>query len=288
MSVFFCDSDCELWYDVIDELGIQTIEMPYTVNGEELYYDFGRNTDFDKFYADVRQGATVKTSALNALDYINYFEPHLKNGDDIIYVHFSREMSGTFNSMDKAIEELKEKYPDRNIKTVDTKSICMGAGILVYEAAKLWKNGATDDEIVKWVEDNRDNFATYFLVEDLKYLKAGGRISPAVALIGKALNIKPILKIDKEGKIGKVSTTRGFKQGMKALVETMKDIGENLADHPISIIHADNLENAEYLKQLVIEAIGPEANIWIQPIGPVIGCHAGPGAVGIVYHSKCR
>lgn len=288
MSVFFCDNDCELWFDKIDELGIQTILMPYSVNGEELFYDFGRNTDFDKFYNDVRQGAIVKTSALNTFDYINYFEPHLKNGDDIIYVHFSSEMSGTFSSMEKAIIELKEKYPERSIKTVDTKSICMGAGAIVYEAAKLWKSGASDDEIIKWVEENRDKFATYFLVEDLKYLKAGGRISPAVALIGKCLNMKPILKIDAEGKIGKVSTTRGFKQGMKALLDNLKAVGENVADYPINIIHANNPENAEFLKNLILEEVGPDATIWMQPIGPVIGCHCGPGTVGLVFHSKCR
>ena len=289
MSVFFCDSDCELWYDKIDELGIQTIEMPYSINGgDEIGYDFGRDTDFVKFFDDMRKGANVKTHALNEYDYINYFEPHLKNGDDIIYVHFSSEMSGTFASMNKAIKSLKEKYPDRTIKTVDTKSICMGAGIIVYMSALLWKNGASDDEIIKWVEDNRDKYATYFVVEDLKYLKQGGRVSPTVALIGNCLAMKPILSIKSNGKIEKVNTARGFKKGVRTLVDYLVQLGDNVKDYPIVIIHADNVEYAEYTRDLIKQAIGDDADIWMQPIGPVIGAHAGPGTIGLIFHAKNR
>ena len=288
MSIFFCDSNCELWYEKIDELGVQFISMPYVIDDEEIYYDLGRNTDFKNFYDKVRKGAVVKTTALNEYDYIRYFEPFLQKGEDIIYVHFSSEMSGTFQSMNKAINALKEQYPDRCIKTVDTLSISMGAGLIVYEAAKLWAQGTNIDEIIKWVEDNRFNYAEYFIVEDLKYLKAGGRISPTVAFIGKCLNMKPILNLSQEGKIDKVATARGTKQGMNMLVDYMKQIGENVADHPIVIIHADNEPFANYLKQEVVNVVGEGADIWVQPVGPVIGSHAGPGTIGLIFHSKHR
>ena len=152
MSVFFCDSNCELWYDKVEELGINFISMPYTIDGEEYYYDLGKNTDSKQFFDKMRKGASAKTSALNMNDYVDIFEPVLANGDDVLYVSFSHKMSGTFNSLNLAKEELLAKYPDRKITVVDTENISMGAGIIVYFAAKLHNEGASDDEVIRFVE----------------------------------------------------------------------------------------------------------------------------------------
>ena len=167
MSRFFCDSNCELWYDKIEKLGIDYISMPYTIGGEEYYYDLGKNTDNRAFFDRMRGGAVAKTSALNEADYIGYFEPVLKGGEDIIYVTFSHKMSGTFDSMNKAIEKLKADYPDRKITVVDSTHISMAAGLVVYFAALKHNEGASDEEVVKFVEEFRDRVKCYFTVAGL-------------------------------------------------------------------------------------------------------------------------
>lgn len=287
MSVFFCDSNCELWFTKVDELGIKVIGMPYNIDDEERDYDMGRETDFEDFFTRVKNGSMPKTSALNKQNYIDYFEPVLASGQDIIYVHFSSNLSGTFDFMNSAIEELKEKYPERTIKTVDTYAISMSAGLIVYEAAKRWKAGASDDEIITWVEENRQKFTEYFMVEDLNHLKRGGRLSGTAAFFGTLLNVKPILKVSSDGKIVKDGTAKGNRKSIAYMIDKMKEIGENIADYPIVIIDAISHENAELLKQEILKFI-PDADIWHQPIGPTIGTHCGPGTVGVVFHAKQR
>jgi DegV family protein with EDD domain len=287
-SVFFCDSDCELWYTYLDELGIKLIGMPYIIDGVSQDYDMGRNTDFKKFYDKIRKGSIPTTAALNEQNYIDYFEPVLKNGQDILYVHFSNKLSGTFAYMDKAIIDLKMKYPERKITTVDTLGICTLAGVIVYEAALMWKNGKSDEEVAKWVEENRQHFAAYFVVDDLNHLKRGGRISATTAIFGSILSIKPLLYISEEGKVEKCGVAQGFKKGIVQLVNYMKEKGENVADYPISIVDADNKESADYLESLIKDYVGEDAVIWRQPVGPVIGTHCGPGTIGLIFHCSKR
>ena len=288
MSRFFCDTNSELWYTVADELGLDVIAMPYSLDGEESAYDLGRNTDFKAFYNSLKKGADAKTQALNMQNYIDYFEPVLAAGEDIIYVHFSRNMSGTFAQMDQAIAELKEKYPNRKISVVDTKSISIGEALIVYEAALLWKNGATDEEIVKFVEDNRQNYTVYFTVKDLTQLKRGGRISSVSYVAGTILNIKPVLCVEENGTLMKYGTAKGAKAALKALVSRVKEIGSQIFDHPIIITHADAEESADELKQMLISEFGDKLTIWTQQIGPTVGSHCGAGTVGIAFHSTKR
>lgn len=287
MSRLFCDTNCELWFEKAKELGLSVIRMPYNINNVEYYYDLGENTDFVKFFDEMRSGAMAKTSALNEADYINYFEPVLAGGEDILYIHFSSQMSGTFTSMKSAIEFLKQKYPERTIKTVDTKAISICAGSIVYYAAQLWKSGATDEEIIKWVEENKLHFSAYFIVDDLKYLKNGGRISGATKFFGSMLGIKPLLYMSNEGKVEKIDAVKGFRNGVDALFEKICALGSEIEKFDTYIIHADNLQYAEYLKEKVCKKY-EKANVIVQYVGPVIGSHCGPGTLGIVFHSKCR
>ena len=152
MSVFFTDTDCEMWFTDAEELGMNVIGMPYTINGQEQIYDFGKNTDIEAFYKSMREGNVATTSALNEQDYINYFEPVFAKGEDILYVHFSSELSCTFNSMRSALEKLKEKYPDRKCTVFDTLNISLGAGIQAIEACKLHNQGKSDEEVVEFLK----------------------------------------------------------------------------------------------------------------------------------------
>ena len=289
MYQLFCDSNCELWYTTVKELGLNVIRMPYTLEDQqELFYDLGETHDFKSFFDKMRAGVVPKTQALNEFDYIEYFEPVLAAGEDIIYVHFSRNMSGTFAQMDQAIAELKEKYPNRKISVVDTKSISIGEALIVYEAALLWKRGATDEEVVKFVEDNRQNYTVYFTVKDLTQLKRGGRISSISYVAGTILNIKPVLCVEENGTLMKYGTAKGAKAALKTLVSRVKEIGSQIFDHPIIIAYADAEESADELKQMLISEFGDKLTIWTQQVGPTVGSHCGAGTVGIAFHSTKR
>lgn len=288
MSKLFCDTNCELWYDKADALGLEVIAMPYLINDEEGAYDLGRNTDFKAFYGKMRKGAICLTQALNPQNYVDYFEPTLKAGEDILYIHFSNKLSGTFEFMKLAIKELLEKYPKRTIKTVDTKSISIGASALLYEASKLHNDGATDDEVIEFVKNNRNNYIAYFVVDDLNHLKRGGRISAAKALMGTVLGVKPILKINEEGSIEACGKAKGKKKAILELVEKLKTEGKNVADHPIIITHADAELEAKAIEEKVRAYVGDNVDIWVQPVGPTIGTHCGPGTFALSFYTNKR
>lgn len=286
MSVFFTDSNSELWHTEVEKLGIQFISMPYTLEGEEHGYDLGKTHDYKTFFSKIRKGILPLTSALNPQNYIEYFEPYLKLGEDILYVTFSRQLSATFDFLDQAIEVLKEKYPERTIRYVDTKNISLGAGIIAYEAAVLHKRGATDEEVIAFVEEFRENVATFFTVDDLMHLKRGARISTFNAILGTTLGIKPILCVNDEGKIVSIDKVSGRKKAIKYLATLVKMLGKNVADYPIGILHADAEDEALALKEKVQELVGKEVRIWVQPIGPTVGTHCGPKTLGIAFHAK--
>lgn len=284
MSRFFCDSNCELDYNRFDEFDIELIKMPYTIDGQEYAYDLGRNTDLKDFFAKMRAGSVAKTQALNELNYTEYFEPFLKKGEDILYVTFTHKMSATFLYMDNAIKDLLAKYPERKITTVDTMHISMGAGFIVYEAAKLHKSGATDEQIVKFVEEFRQKVNTYFTVDDLVYLKRGGRLSSFKALMGTMLNLKPIIYTNKEGALESLTKAKGRKKALIMLLEKLETNNIDLS-YPIVIIDADCKDGNNFLVDIIKEKYN-NANIWTQDIGPVVGAHCGPDTVGVIFVSK--
>lgn len=280
MSKFFCDSNCELWFDKVESLGINYISMPYTVGDNEYYYDLGKNTDNRKFFEDMRKGAVPKTSALNMQNYIDYFEPVLKQGEDIIYVTFSHKMSATFESMAKAIEQLKQTYPERTVSVVDTKHISMAAGIVVYYAAKLHNEGASDEEVVKFVESFRERVKCYFTVSNLIYLKRGGRLSSFKAFVGTLFDIKPIIS-NIDGKLENIEKSKGRKKSLKDLTGYLEKDKVDLS-YPIVIMNADCDPDADYTISAIREKY-PDAEIWEQLVGPVIGSHCGPDTIGVIF-----
>ena len=239
-----------------------------------------------KFFNKIKQGVLPKTAALNPDNYIEIFEPILKSGQDVLYVHFSSGLSATFDFLNLAKQTLKEKYPDREIKTVDTYNISLGAGIIAYMAALEHKKGKSDEEVIRFVESLRDHVSVYFVVDDLHHLKRGGRISSAQAIIGSMLNVKPILTVTKGGKLVSHKKASGVKKALLEFVEKMKQEGDDVANYPIGILHADSLKDAEFLRDKVREVVGDKADIWLQEVGPTVGTHCGPGTIGLAFHSK--
>ncbi len=282
MSVFFTDSDCELWFDKVDAENIRFFPMPYVVDGEEYFYDMGRNTDTKAFFDKMRKGATVKTCALNMQDYIVAIEPIYAEGEDIIYVSFSHKMSGTFNSLDMALKKLKETYPDRKTTVVDTKSISAAGGLIAYEAAKLHNAGASDEEVVAFVEKFRERVKCYFTVDDLIYLKRGGRISAVKAALGTLFKVKPVI-CTMNGALENVDRFKGRFRSLKALADyAQSDVDES---YPVILVDADSPDDAAFVRERLVTD-HPSAELWTYPVGPVIGAHCGPDTVGVIFVAK--
>lgn len=282
MSVIFTDTDCEMDYKMADELKLNVIGMPYTILGKESIYDFGKNTDIKDFYDKMRAGEVATTAALNSEDYLNYFTPVFERGEDIIYIHFSSELSGTFNYMQTAINILKEKFPQRKITCFDTKNISVGAGIQVIEATKLHNAGASDEEVFKFLTEFKDKIAVYFYVDSLKYLKRGGRISASSALFGTVLNVKPILTVSCEGKLEKLTTVRGNQKALNFLFDKFeKQYAEN-ENYSIYILDADNQVMGDKLAEK-IKGSGKKVDVVRLSVGPVVGAHCGPGTIGMIF-----
>lgn len=286
MSVLLCDSNCELWYTRLKELGIDFISMPYFYNEKEYYYDLGENTDFSAFYSAVRGGSVPKTMGLNPEDYKQIFEKYFSRGEDVVYISFSHEMSGTFLQLDVALKELKEKYPERKCTIFNTKSISLGAGIQV-EAAGRWKQeGKSDEEILSLLEEFRNHSCVYFTVDDLMHLKRGGRLSAATAVAGTILGIKPILTLNEKGGLGVLEKASGRKRSLKYLYD--KVVAElTMPEYPLYIVDADAKEEADHLAEKV-KAARPEVTIVRQTVGPVIGAHAGAGTIGVIFGGDKR
>lgn len=280
MSKFFCDSNCELWFDKVESLGINYISMPYTIDNEEIYYDLGKNSDNRAFFQKMRKGSVPKTSALNMQDYVDYFKPVLEAGEDVVYVTFSHKMSATFESLDKAIAQLKTEFPDRRISVVDTKHISMAAGVVVYYAAQLHASGASDDEVVKFVEAFRNRVKCYFTVANLIYLKRGGRLSSFKAFVGTLFDIKPLIS-NVDGKLENIDKSKGRKKSLKDLTAYIDKDGVDLS-YPIVIMNADSDADTEFTVSMIKEKY-PDAEIWQQLVGPVIGSHCGPDTIGLIF-----
>ena len=287
MYQLFCDSNCELWHTTVKELGLNLIRMPYTVGDTEYYYDMGENTDFNAFFDKMKKGATPKTSALNEMDYLEYFEPVLKRGEDIYYVTFSHQMSGTFGAMKSAIAKLKEQYPDREIRFKDSKTISLGSGFVTYYAALKYRDGATMDELDAYLDELIPHTATYFVVDDLTYLYRGGRVSGVSKVMGNLLGIKPILYFNEEGTILNINKVKGFKKALATLRDYMKAKGSELDKYKVFVLHADCEKTTAEFVESIKKEFG-NLDVVLQPVGPVIGSHCGPGTVGLIFHAKER
>lgn len=286
MSVLICDSNCELWYTRAKELGLDYISMPYTIDGQEYYYDLGEKTDFKDFYDRVRKGSVPITSALNPENYKEILEPYFAKGEDILYISFSHAMSGTFNQLNTALKELHEKYPDRKCTVFDTNSISLGAGIQVEQAAILKQKGASDEKIINYLKDFTNKVAVYFVVDDLMHLKRGGRLSAAAAFAGTLLGLKPMLTFNAKGGLDVIAKISGKKKAIRTMADkVINELAD--ADKPVYLVDADCPADADLLEQMIKEK-RPDAKIVRQVVGPVIGTHCGPGTMGVIFAAEKR
>ena len=283
--VFMTDSDSDLPYHLKAEYNIPVVYMPYALNGKEYFDDLGQTLDHKSYFDAMRSGANPVTSALNEESYLEYFEPVLKSGKDLLFVAFSSKLSCTLQAAQAARAKLLEEYPDRKITIVDTLSISGPMALLVLKAHEMYRAGKSMEEVAAWLEANKLRAQAYFTVDDLKYLKRGGRISGAAAAVGTMLDLKPVIIEASDGTLQAGEKIRGRKKALAYLVDSMLKAEPDPAESPLLILNADAPEDAERMKAS-IEPKLPGAEIMIEHVGPVIGAHAGPGTVALCFIGK--
>ena len=284
--IIFTDSCCDIKPELLQQWGVPYANMTFSFDGEDKEY-IGTDISNHDFYDRMRQGAHARTAAINADTFARAFTPILEEGKDILYVAFSSGLSTTVNSAHMAADDLKESYPDRKIVIVDTLAASAGGGLMVYMAIAKKNQGATIEENAAYMESLVPQHCIWFTVDDLEYLKRGGRVSPLVAFAGGVLGIKPILQMDGEGHLVKVSTARGRKKAIEALTEKYAELSYEEKNTPIFISHAEAENDAKQLADILKQRHGAEVTL-ITEIGPVIGSHAGPGTIALFFIGKHR
>jgi len=280
------DSACDLSQAMQQALDVTAVPLHVLFKGENMP-DTVEDDAIKAFYAGMRDGEVSKTSAVNPDAWENAIEAVLKEGKDALVLGFSSGLSTTYQSAVIAASELREKYPERKIITVDTLSAASGQGLLVWYACKMRDAGLSLEELAAWVEGNKLHLAHWFTVDDLVYLKRGGRISAATAVMGAMLNIKPVLHVDENGKLVSALKVRGRKSAIKALVDKLVETGEGYDNSTVFICHADCMDEAKQLADAV-KAKYPSTETVIGNLGAVIGSHAGPGTLALFFMGKKR
>ncbi len=290
MYQLFTDTDTDITPKIAQEYGYKLISMPYSErDGVDVYpYEDFTEFDYKTFYNTLRSGVLPKTFALSPQRYMDYFEPTLKEGKDILYVHFSSAMSGTFSSMNLAWQELKDKYPDRKLYTIDTKGITICSYNIVREIGDLAKKGLSIEEIMAWAEKEIDKFAVYFYADDLKFFARSGRVSNFSATMGGLLGIRPIINMNSEGVMRSIAKAKGRRGAQKALVDYVIALQEDIKSHRVIIGHADALDLALALESKLKEVFGQDLNTEIVVVNPTAGSHCGPDTVGVCFYAKHR
>lgn len=288
MFVLFTDTDCEITPKKAKELNCNIISMPYTMDDKEVYpYQDFEVFNAKEYYDKLRAGATPKTSGISPEAYIDYFEPHMKEGNDILYVHFSEAISGTFNAMRIAIEQLKEKYPERKVEVIDTKAISVMSLFFVEKASQMLAEGKSVDEIKAWVDAEINHYAMYFFAEDLTFFARSGRVKAFAALLGNILGIKPVIYLNPEGSMENIEKVRGKNATISKILEYVRKKQDNIKDHKVYIGHTDCIDSVNIIVQKLKDEYG-DVNVEIMDINPTIGAHCGPGCIGVAFHSKER
>ena len=283
--IIITDSSCDLPEAIVEELGIKVIKLDFIIEGEEAQNNDAM--DAKSFYRILRTGKMITTSAVSIDRFLGEFEPYLEAGKDVLYLGFSSGLSGTYNAGAVAACELAEKYPLSTIYTVDTLAASMGQGLLVWYAANMKKDGKSIEEVRDFVEDNKMSLAHWFTVNDLFFLKRGGRVSAATAILGTALQIKPVMHVDDAGKLVKVSTARGRKASVDALFAKIKETATDVSEQTVFISHGDCIDDAEYLAEKIKSELGVK-EVVISYVGPVIGAHSGPGTLALFFMATKR
>ena len=283
--VIVSDSTVDLPKEYLQSKQVPIISLSYIMDG--VTYEEMDGLSHKEFFEKLRAGSLPTTSQINPEQAREALELFAKEGKDILYIGFSSGLSGSYNSVRMAAEDLKEEYPDINIITIDSLCACMGEGLLLYKALELKEHGMSMEEIAKWVEANKLHICHNVTVDDLNHLHRGGRISKTTAVVGSMIKIKPIIHMSDEGKLVVIGKERGRKKSLVSIVDRMEKQMQGYDNDIVMITHGDCIEDAEFVKKQVEERFGIH-NVMINGIGSVIGSHTGAGVVAIFFMGDKR
>ena len=284
--VIYTDSGCDITPEILAQWDVAWSSLSFRFEDEEVEYT-SQDMSVKTFYDRMRAGASAKTAAINIGTFLDVFEPILQQGKDILYVGFSSALSTTYNSAAIAAKQLSAQYPERKVLVIDSLCASAGQGMLVYFAAQKRNEGATIEETAAYLEDLKLSIAHWVTVDDLEYLKRGGRISPTVAFVGNALGLKPQIHVDNGGSLVSVAKVRGRKKSIAALADKYEELAKTPNSGVVFISHSDCEEDAKMLADMLEERFGVDTQI-ITYIGTVIGAHTGPGTVALFFVAKER
>ena len=284
--VIFTDSACDVKPALLAEWGIRSRDLSFRFDDSEREYS---NADMavEEFYEKMKAGGVAKTAAVNSESFAQEFEALLKEGKDILYLGFSSGLSTTYNSARIAAEELRGKYPDSRILVIDSLAASAGQGLLVYLTVKEKEKGADIEAAAAFAKDLIPRLGIWFTVDDLVYLKRGGRVSPTAAFFGNLLGIKPVLYMDNEGHLVPVLKVRGRKTAIATLADQYGERAATKETGTVYISHGACRKDAETLAELLKERYGVEVAL-ITDVGPVIGAHSGPGTLALFFVANAR
>ena len=285
--VILTESSCDLSPELAAQADVEVLPLSFTIDGKNYpHYPDARAYPIADFYQRMREGAVAVTAAANVVELTEAMEAHLKEGQDVLFLCFSSGLSSTRDACAMAAEDLRERYPDRKIYTVDTLAATGGQGLLVLLAGRKRKAGASIEEVRDFAEETKLHVGHWFTVDDLVYLKRGGRVSSAAAVVGTMLNIKPVLHVDNEGHLIPMEKVRGRKAAIQALFRHMQETALPNQE-TVLINHADCLPEAQALAEQIQAAFHPK-EVLIADLGPIIGAHTGPGLVTLFFLAEHR
>ena len=279
------DSGCDLPADLLEKLNLKLVPLTVLFRGEDR--EDCVDDSIKELYAGLRAGESATTSAVNPDRWSRTMEPIVKEGQDVLVFAFSSGLSTTYQSAVIAANELMEKYPDRKILVVDTLAASLGQGLLLWYACQKRDAGLSLEELHDWAEREKYHLCHWFTVDDLMYLKRGGRVSAATAIVGTMLQIKPVLHVDDEGHLINVAKTRGRKASIEALAKKVGELGEDFCNDTVFISHGDCREDAEILASILKQQYGVK-EVYISYVGAVIGSHSGPGTIALFFMGQHR
>lgn len=279
------DSTADLSEEILKDMDVEIVKLTFEMNGKT--YSDGE-ISMDNFYKKLREGAMSKTSQIAPSTYEDIFEKDIIAGYDILYLGFSSGLSGSFNSSCIARDNLLEKYPDAKIICIDSLCASSGEGLLLYKADEKKKSGMDIDELAKWLEATRLHLCHVFTVDDLKFLRRGGRVSATAAFAGTILGIKPLLHVDNDGHLIPLGKVRGRNHSLEKLVDMMQERVNGWENPVVMICHGDSRKDAEYVEKLVKERFGSQTDVKINYTGTVIGSHSGPGTLALFFMGEER
>lgn len=282
--VLTCSSVADLPADFTEERNIDVMKYNLFLDGKEYLDDQGKSISNKEFFDQMRAGASPSTSMVSFERYMNFFRPYLEQGKDVLHLELSANLSGAHDNALRAARDLMKEFPDRKVIVVDTRSATGGYGLLVDLTEQEKEKGATIEEAAAFANNLKQQIQHWFVVGDLEYLRRGGRLSKASAMVGTMLNIKPVLSVDTGGRVTPVEKIRGRKKAVQSVLQHLKDSIENDGDgQTIVVMHADDLDEAEQFADRIRDAVPGAKEVIVREFGPVIGAHVGPGALGAAF-----